>query len=88
MCLMPKSELLFICEDSDYVGEGGTADNYVRILSPGGRLANFAKNIYPGYERTEFAGSCFSSDGKIFFLNLYNPGATFAIWGDWSQFRS
>ena len=87
ICLMPKSDLLFICEDSDYVGEGGTADNYVRILSPDGRLANFAKNILPGFERTEFAGSCFSADGKIFFLNLYNPGATFAIWGDWSKFR-
>ena len=86
MCLMPKSDLLFICEDSDYVGEGGTPDNYVRVLTPDGKLANFAKNIYPGYERVEFAGSCFSPDGKIFFLNHYNPGATFAIWGDWSKF--
>jgi secreted PhoX family phosphatase len=88
MCLMPKSKLLFICEDSNYVGEGGTADNFVRILTPEGRLANFAKNIVPGFEQTEFAGSCFTRDGKIFFLNLYNVGATFAIWGDWSKFRS
>ena len=88
MCLMPKSKLLFICEDSNYVGEGGTADNFVRILTPEGRLANFAKNIVPGFEQTEFAGSCFSRDGEIFFLNLYNVGATFAIWGDWSKFKS
>jgi uncharacterized protein len=88
MCLMPKSRLLFICEDSNYVGEGGTADNFVRILTPEGRIANFAKNIVPGLEQTEFAGSCFSRDGKIFFLNLYNVGATFAIWGDWSKFKS
>lgn len=88
VCLMPKSDLLFICEDSDYVGEGGTADNYVRVLTSEGKIANFAKNIVPGMERTEFAGSCFSADGKIFFLNLYTVGATFAIWGDWSQFRS
>lgn len=88
ICLMPKSDLLFICEDSDYAGEGGTADNYVRVLTPQGKLADFAKNIVPGLERTEFAGSCFSKDGKIFFLNLYAPGLTFAIWGDWSKFRA
>ena len=88
LCLMPKSNLLFISEDSDYVGEGGTADNYVRILTPDGRLADFAKNIVPGMERTEFAGNVFSKDGKILFLNLYTVGATFAIWGDWSKFRS
>jgi secreted PhoX family phosphatase len=88
MSLMPKSKLLFICEDSNYVGETGTADNFVRILTPQGRIANFAKNIVPGLEHTEFAGSCFSRDGEIFFLNLYNVGATFAIWGDWSKFRS
>lgn len=88
MCLMPKSKLLFICEDSDYVGEGGTADNYVRVLTTDGRIADFAKNILPGFERTEFAGTTFSKDGRILFLNLYNPGATFAIWGDWSRFKS
>lgn len=88
ICLMPKSKLLFMCEDSDYVGDGGTADNYVRILTPEGRIANFVKNIAPGMERTEFAGSCFSPDGKIFFVNLQSVGATFAIWGDWSKFRS
>jgi secreted PhoX family phosphatase len=88
MCLMPKSKLLFICEDSDYVGEGGTPDNFVRILTPDGKVVDFAKNIVKGLERSEFAGSCFSRDGKIFFLNLYTVGATFAIWGDWSKFRS
>jgi uncharacterized protein len=88
LCLMPKSDLLFISEDSDYVGEGGTAENFVRILTPDGRLADFAKNIVPGMERTEFAGNTFTKDGKILFLNLYTVGATFAIWGDWSKFRS
>ena len=80
--MMPKSDLLFICEDSDYAGESGTADNYVRVLTSRGHLADFAKNIVPGFEKTEFAGSCFSKDGKVFFLNLYAIGATFALWGD------
>jgi hypothetical protein len=49
ICLRPKTNLLFICEDSDYVGEGGTRDNYMRILTPDGRIADFAKNISPNF---------------------------------------
>jgi secreted PhoX family phosphatase len=88
LCQMPNSRLLFICEDSDYVGGGGTPDNYVRILTPEGRIADFAKNIVPKNERCEFAGSTFSPDGKTLFVNLQAVGATFAIWGDWSTFKS
>ncbi|HEX8287755.1 MAG TPA: alkaline phosphatase PhoX [Pyrinomonadaceae bacterium] len=84
----PKNNLLFICEDSDYVGEGGTRDNFVRILTPGGKIADFAKNIVPGKEGTEFAGSTFSKDGKTFFVNLQAVGVTLAIWGDWEKFRA
>ena len=88
ICLMPKSDLLFICEDSDYTAPGATPENFVRILTPAGKIADFAKNIVPKMERTEFAGSVFSKDGKIMFLNLYSVGATFAIWGDWEKFRA
>ncbi|MCU0239457.1 MAG: PhoX family protein, partial [Pyrinomonadaceae bacterium] len=87
ICLKPKSDLIFICEDSDYVGDGGTTDNFIRILSPNGKIANFAKNITQGKEATEFAGSTFSKDGKTMFVNLQSVGATFAIWGDWSKFQ-
>ncbi|CAN5318760.1 DUF839 domain-containing protein [soil metagenome] len=87
ICLRPKSSLLFICEDSDYIGEGGTPDNYMRILTPDGRIADFAKNITPKLETSEFAGSTFSKDGKTLFVNLQNVGATFAIWGDWNNFK-
>ncbi len=88
VCQMPKAELIFICEDSDYVSEGGTADNFVRILTPEGRIADFAKNIIPGMTRAEFAGTTFSPDGKILFFNIQTLGATFAVWGDWSRFKS
>ncbi|MGD9588680.1 MAG: alkaline phosphatase PhoX [Pyrinomonadaceae bacterium] len=88
ICLMPRSDLLFICEDSDYVGEGGTADNYIRILTPDGKLADFAHNIIPGSERVEFAGATFAPDGKILFVNIMGAGWTFAIWGDWGRFRA
>jgi len=87
ICQMPKSALLFICEDSDYVGLGGTPDNFVRILTNEGRIADFAKNIVPKMERAEFAGTTFSPDGKTLFFNIQPLGATFAVWGDWSQFR-
>jgi secreted PhoX family phosphatase len=87
ICLHPKSNLLFICEDSDYVGQGSTRDNYVRILTPNGKIADFAKNITPKFLTSEFAGSTFSKDGKTLFVNLQGVGATFAIWGDWEKFR-
>lgn len=88
VCQMPKSSLIFICEDSDYVSlEGGTPDNFVRILTPEGRIADFAKNIIPNMTRAEFAGTTFSPDGKTLFFNIQTLGATFAIWGDWSKFK-
>lgn len=87
ICLRPKSNHLFICEDSDYVGQGGTPDNYLRILTPDGRIADFAHNITPKYISSEFAGSTFSKDGKTLFVNLQAVGATFAIWGDWERFK-
>ena len=88
ICLPPKSDLVFICEDSDYAELGGTPDNYVRILTPDGKIADFAKNITEKRESSEFAGTTFSRDGKTLFVNLQTIGATFAIWGDWNKFKS
>jgi secreted PhoX family phosphatase len=88
ICLQPTSDLLFICEDSDYVGQGGTPDNFMRILTTDGRIADFARNITPNFISSEFAGSTFSRDGKTLFVNLQTVGATFAIWGDWEKFRT
>ncbi len=88
ICLQPNSDLLFICEDSDYVGQGATPENFMRILTPNGRIADFARNITPNFTKSEFAGSTFSKDGKTLFVNLQTVGATFAIWGDWDKFRA
>jgi len=87
VCIRPGSEHLFVCEDSDYVGVGATPENLIRILTPDGRIADFAQNITPNFIRSEFAGTTFSHDGKTLFVNLQGVGATFAIWGDWSRFR-
>lgn len=87
ICLRPKSDLIFICEDSDYKELAGKPENYLRILTPDGRIADFAKNITPNMEASEFAGSTFSKDGKTLFVNLQVVGATLAIWGDWEKFK-
>lgn len=86
ICLRPKSDLLFVCEDGDY--EGLESKNHLRILASNGRMADFARNASSQFPRSEFAGSVFSPDGKVLFVNLQTAGATFAIWGDWSKFRS
>jgi uncharacterized protein len=87
VCLRPKSDQLFICEDSDYVGVGATPENLVRVLTRDGRIADLAKNISPEFPRSEFAGTTFSRDGKTLFVNLQVAGVTLAIWGDWERFR-
>ncbi|MGQ0541095.1 MAG: alkaline phosphatase PhoX, partial [Blastocatellia bacterium] len=85
ICLMPKSHLLFVCEDGDY--EGMESKNFVRILTPEGKMADFARNISTDFPRSEFAGSTFSPDGNTLFVNLQAAGVTLAIWGDWDKFR-
>ena len=87
ICLHPKNELLFMCEDGDYVGVQGTPETFLRILTPYGKIADFAKNIVPGHLTSEFAGSTFSRNGETLFVNLQVVGLTFAIWGDWNQFK-
>jgi secreted PhoX family phosphatase len=86
ICLKPKSDLLFVCEDGDYPNM--ESKNFLRILTPNGKMADFALNISKDSPRSEFAGSVFSHDGKTLFVNLQGAGATFAIWGDWSKFKS
>lgn len=88
ICAMPKTRLLFICENSDFINKAGVFDNYIRVLTPSGRMADFAKNIVPEFANAEFAGTTFSPDGSTLFFNLQQLGATFAVWGDWSKFRS
>jgi hypothetical protein len=88
ICLDPNSANLYLCEDSDYLGAGGTEENYVRILTPTGRIADFAKNILTGYDESEVAGATFSPDGATLFFNIQTPGFTVAVWGDFTNFRA
>ncbi|NND75268.1 MAG: DUF839 domain-containing protein [Ilumatobacter sp.] len=65
---------IILCED-------GSTDNFVRCLTPGGDLFDFAENLIVGQERQEFAGATFSPDGRTMFVNIqFGSGLTFAIW--------
>ena len=67
---------VIICED------GGGVDCLVGIKSNGASY-KIAKNAF---NNSEFAGACFSPDGKILFVNIYSPTKTIAIMGDWKSF--
>lgn len=74
ICVSPRGGLA-ICEDGD-----GT--QFVRGLTPDGRIFSFAQNVL---NDSEFAGSCFSPDGQTLFVNIQTPGLTLAIWGPWER---
>ncbi|MBW4639910.1 MAG: PhoX family protein [Gloeocapsa sp. UFS-A4-WI-NPMV-4B04] len=66
---------LFICEDGD-------GEQFVVGVTPQGKLYHFARNAI---NDREFAGVCFSPGGRTMFVNIQDPGITFAIWGDWRR---
>ena len=72
LTLAPFGDLI-VCED-------GRGDQFVVGITPEGRYYPFARNAL---NYSEFAGVCFSPDGQTMFVNIYNPGMTLAIWGDW-----
>jgi secreted PhoX family phosphatase len=63
---------LYLCED-------GGGEQFVVGVDDDGDLFKFARN---NYNDSEFAGACFSPDGKILFVNMQSFGVTFAIFRD------
>jgi uncharacterized protein len=83
LVIVPASGHVFLQED-------GGDEQYVRGVTPGGRIYDFARTVL---NSTEFCGGCFSPDGHTFFLNqqgdrgtVTDTGAalTYAIWGPFS----
>ena len=67
---------LFVAEDNQRV-------NYIRIVDGAYGVSDFARNqLDPG---VEFAGVCFSPDGKVLFVNMQGRGITFAITGPFPE---
>jgi secreted PhoX family phosphatase len=76
ICATPSGNNLIVCED----GSGG---EYLHLLRrDGSHISRLAHNIVRGFEHSEWAGACFSPDGKTLFANLQGPSMTFAIWTD------
>jgi hypothetical protein len=76
IAVTPWSHLL-MCEDN------GDAPNHLKALAPNGKVYTVGRNAHP--TRSELAGPCFSPDGAILFLNIFNPGHTLAITGPWDK---
>lgn len=68
---------LIVCEDN-------SLDTQCLVgITPKGKIYYIASN-----NQSEWAGACFSTDGKILFANiLKKPGMTIAIQGDWESLR-
>lgn len=69
---------LILCED-------GFNEQYLRGLTPKGEIYDIAHNA--NERDSEFCGACFSPDGSILFVNVQEPGVTFAIEGPWGKLR-
>jgi secreted PhoX family phosphatase len=90
----PRGGLL-LCEDNS----GATTNSGERLLglTLHGEIFTFAMNnitlasaynasIPAGnYRQSEWAGACYSPDGRWLFANIQTPGVTFAITGPWGE---
>lgn len=80
---------LVVCED-----RGNEVPRLISV-SADGRVSAFARNAvrldgernaFTGdFTQHEFAGACFSPDGRWLFVNVQVPGISFAITGPWAR---
>jgi len=75
VAVSPRGGVL-ICED-------GYPINFLRGLTSGGQIFDFAENLVSG--DSEFAGPVYSPDGKWLIVAIQRPGITLAITGPWGS---
>lgn len=80
LCVAPHGDLV-ICEDNL-----ARRSNFVVGVTKRGTCYRIARNAHPSDR--EFAGATFSPDGRTLFVNVQEPGMTFAIWGPWEKRRA
>jgi uncharacterized protein len=66
------------------VAEDTGGPTYLRGVTRTGSIYPIARNMM---SQSEFAGVCFSPDGKVLFVNLQHDGLTVAIRGPWETLR-
>lgn len=84
--VMGQCDNLTIAQWGDLiVAEDGSGEQYIRGVTPAGRIYTIARNAFSQNSRfSEFCGPCFSPDGSILFINVQSsPSRTFAIRGPW-----
>lgn len=79
---------LVLCED-------GSGQEFLHGLTTSGEIFPFAGNnvvlrgerngISGDFRAAEWAGACYSPDGRWLFANIYSPGLTVAITGPWGS---
>jgi uncharacterized protein len=79
LCVSTWGDLI-LCED--LIAEHAGKRSHLRGVTPEGKIYTLARNAK---NAGEFAGSCFSPDGKILFVNMQALGLTIAITGPWEK---
>ena len=79
---------IVLCED-------GSGLEYLHGLTRDGQIFRFAQNnvklngerngITGDFTGSEWAGACYSPEGRWLFVNIQSPGVTFAITGPWQS---
>jgi hypothetical protein len=80
ICVAPWGDVV-MAEDGD---SANWPDELLRILTPSGEVRNLARNALGS--GGEFAGVCFSPDGRALFVNLQSDGLTLAITGPFQEY--
>jgi secreted PhoX family phosphatase len=71
----PKTGVVILCEDGGFLSRRRLSG-----ITKAGRLFQFGEQ-----STTEFAGACFSPDGRWLFVNLQGRATTYAITGPWER---
>ena len=69
------------------LAEDGIGASHVLSTTPLGATYAIGRNqILIDGEYSEFTGPCFSPDGNLLFVNIQEPGITFAVHGPWRRY--
>lgn len=69
-----------------YLYEDGSAGDNIVGVNSRGELFKVSENIIGN--GSEFAGGCFSHNGRFMFVNMQSPGLTLVIEGSWRKGRA